>query len=315
MLSRWALAALIRTNALNLPRAQEIRLDPLVLGFTIGLSIAAGVLFGLIPSLKASRPDLADTLCASGEAVRSAGRAGALGVSARGLLVIAQVAISVVLLIGAALLLESFSRLTGIDPGFQPANLLTMQIALPISRYDWRRQRAFFEELIQRVKALPGVGAVTVARTLPMTVRITTPTAVVELPPVDLKDRPEAQMQTISPDYFQTFGIPVRRGRTFNDRDRPELEATPLIVNESFARLFWPAYPRGQDPVGQHLLIGNGRRGWEIVGIVADVHERGLDIDAMPELYLPLANNAIQTAALVVRTAGDPHRLLIQFAR
>ena len=310
MLAQWALVALIRTNAFNLPRAQEIRLDPLVLGFTVGLSIAAGVLFGLFPSLNASRPDLADALRASGEASRSARSRGGLGVSGRGLLVIAQVALSVVLLIGAALLLESFARLTGVDPGFRPANLLTMQIALPISRYDWRRQRAFFEELIERVKTLPGVARVTATRTLPMTARITTRVAVVELPPVDSKDRPEAQMQTISPDYFQTFGIPLRRGRVFNDRDRAESGATSLIVNESFARLFWPAFPRGQDPVGQHLLIGNGKLGWQIVGIVADVHERGLDTDAMPELYLPLADNAVQTAGVVVRTQGDPHRIV-----
>jgi predicted permease len=133
---------------------------------------------------------------------------------------------------------------------------------------------------------------------------------VVELPQVDLKDRPEAQMQTISPDYFRTFGIPLRRGRVFNDRDRTESGATSLIVNESLARLFWPVFPHGQDPVGQHLLIGNGKLGRQIVGIVADVHERGLDIDAMPELYLPLADNALQTAALAVRTQGDPHRFV-----
>ncbi len=307
-LAHWALVALVHSNALNLPRGEEIRLDPLVLGFTLGLSIAAGVLFGLFPSLSAARPDLADALRTSGEAIQSAGRTGKFGLSARGLLVIAQVALSVVLLIGAALLLESFAHLTGVDPGFRPAKLLTAQIALPPSRYDWRKQRAFFEELIQRVKALPGVHSVAVTRTLPMTARMSTAVAIAELPPVNLRDRPQAQMQTISPDYFQTLGIAVRRGRAFNDHDRPELGATPLIVNESFAHLFWPAYPHGQNPVGRHVLIGT--RGWEIVGIVADVHERGLDIVAMPELYLPLAANPASTAGLVIRTEGDPSRLV-----
>jgi putative ABC transport system permease protein len=310
LLARWALVALMRGNALNLPRAEEMRLDPLVLVFTVGLSMLAGVLFGLFPSLNATRPDLVDALRASGDATRPPGRRGAFGMSARGLLVVTQVALSVVLLIGAALLLESFARLTGVDLGFHPANLLTMQIALPISRYDWRKQRAFFEELIQRVKALPGVGGVAVTRTLPLTARTTTPTAVAEQPPLVLKERPQSQMQTISPDYFQALGIALRRGRTFNDHDRPELRATPLIVNESFARLFWPAYPRGQDPVGQHVLIGNGTRGLEIVGIVADVHERALDTNAIPEVYLPLAGNAVSTAGLVIRTEGDPRRFV-----
>ena len=311
LLGRWTLVAVIRGNAFNLPRTEEMHLDPLVLGFTVALSIVVGVLFGLFPSLHATRPDVADVLRASGEAIQPAWRNRRLGLSARGSLVVAQVALSVVLLIGAALLLESFARLTGVDPGFHPANLLTMQIALPTPRYDWRKQRAFFEELIQRLKALPGVGAVAVTRTLPMTARMTTPAAVVEQPPVDLKERPQSQMQTISPDYFQTFGIALRRGRTFYDHDRPEFGATPLIVNESFARLFWPAYPRGQDPVGRHVLIGNGTSGGlEIVGIVADVHERGLDTNAMPEVYLPLAGNAVSTAGLVVRTEGDPRRLV-----
>jgi predicted permease len=309
-LAHWCLVLLLRTDALNLPRAGETRLDPLVLGFTVGLSIAAGVLFGLFPSLNASRPDVADALRASGEASGSRTQKGTRVISVRGLLVVVQIALSVVLLIGASLLLESFGRLTGVDPGFRPANLLTMQIALPMSRYDWRKQRAFFEELVERVQSVPGVSGVTVTRTLPMTARIATPVAVAELPAVDLKDRPPAQMQTITPGYFQTLGIALRRGRAFNDTDKPDSGGTPLIINESLARLFWPAYPRGQDPVGQHILIGNGKSGCEIVGVVADVHERGLDASAMPELYLPLADNPVQTAALVVRTKGDPHRFV-----
>jgi predicted permease len=310
MLARWALAALNRTDALSLPRAGEMRLDPVVLAFTIALSIAAGVLFGLYPSLNASRPDLADALRASGEASQPSGERRTFGLRVRGLLVVAQVALAVVLLIGASLLLESFAQLTGIDPGFRSTNLLTMQIALPRSRYDARKQAAFFEELIEHVDALPGVGAAAVTRTLPMSARIATAAAVVEQPTVDLKDRPQAQMQTISPDYFRTLGVPLRRGRAFNDHDRLEFQATPAVINENFAHRLWPAYPRGQSPIGMHVLLGSGTRPWDIVGIVADVHERGLDTDAMPEVYLPLALNPIPTAALVVRTNGDPHRFV-----
>jgi len=307
VLAQWTIVAVLRTDALNLPRSQELRLDPLVLVFTMGLSITAGVLFGLFPSLNVSRPDLVDALRTIGPPAQS----GALGVPLRGLLVVAQAALSVVLLIGAALLLESFARLTRVDLGFRPQNLLTMQIALPASRYfHWRKQEAFFEELIERVKALPGVDGVAVTRTLPMAARISTAAAVTELPAVDLKDRPQVQMQTVSPAYFQTLGIALRRGRPFDGRDS-DAGVKALIINESLARRFWPPYPNGQDPVGQHILMGNQKVGsWEIVGVVADVHEGALDKDTTPELYLPLGQNALSTAALVARTKGDPHKFV-----
>lgn len=307
VLAQWAVVAVIRTDALNLPRAQELRLDPLVLVFTIGLSIAAGVLFGLFPSLNVSRPDLVDALRASGSPAQGSAR----GVSVRGLLVVAQSALSVVLLIGAALLLESFARVTGVDLGFRPENLLTMQIALPPSRYfDWRKQEAFFEELTKRVTALPGVDGVAVTRTLPMAARISTAAAVAELPAVPLKDRPQVQMQTVSPAYFQTLKIALRRGRPFDGRDG-DAGVKALIINEGLARRFWPSYPNGQDPIGQHIVMGKQKVGsWEIVGVVADVHEGALDKDTTPELYLPLGQNALSTAALVARTKGDPHKFV-----
>ncbi|HLJ50731.1 MAG TPA: ABC transporter permease [Bryobacteraceae bacterium] len=308
--ARWALIALLHTDTLALPRANEVHLDALVLAFSVLLSIAAGVLFGLAPSLDASRPDLADALRASGETSRPPRRSRALPISTRGALVVAQVALSVILLTGAALLLESFARLSAVDPGFRPANLLTMQIPLPIARYDWRKQKAFFEQLIDRLETLPGVRGVSVSRTLPMNARVATPVSVAEQQPLELKSRPMAQMQTITPGYFKTLGIPLRRGRAFEQRDQPGSGTNPLIINEKFARLFWPSYPRGLDPVGQHILLGNQQRGgWEIVGIVGDVHERGLDANAMPEMYLPMALNPVATAGLVVSTQGDPHQL------
>lgn len=308
VLAQWVVVVVIRTDALNLPRTQELRLDSMVLVFTVGLSMAAGVLFGLFPSLNVSRPDLVHALRTSGSPAQGSAR----GVSVRGLLVVAQAALSVVLLIGAALLLESFARVAGVDLGFRPENLLTMQIALPPSRYfDWRKQEAFFDELIERVTALPGVDGVAVTRTLPMAARISTAAAIAELPTVPLKDRPQVQMQTISPAYFQTLKIALRRGRPFDGRDGPDAGVKALIINESLARRFWPSYPNGQDPIGQHVLMGNQKVGnWEIVGVVAAVHEGALDKDTTPELYLPLGQNALSTAALVARTKGDPHKFV-----
>ncbi len=311
LLAKWGIGAIVRSAALGLPRSGEVRLDTMVLAFTVAVSAGAGILFGLVPSLHASRPDVAEALRASGERTGRTAPRGRLGLSTRGLLVIAQVALSVILLIGAALLIESFARLSGVDPGFRKQNLLTMQIALPTVRYNSvQKQRAFFESLVARVGNLPGVRSATVMRTLPMTARYATNVAVAEQPPVDPKDRPSAQLQTVTPDYFGTLGIPLRRGRQFDARDQPESGRFSLIVNESFARLFWPQYPRGQDPVGQHILLAGTQQPFEIVGIVADVHERALDVEAIPEIYIPLASTPLQTAALAVRTDGDPRRFV-----
>ncbi len=216
-----------------------------------------------------------------------------------------------ILLIGAALLIESFARLSGVDLGFRKENLLTMQIALPVARYNnVQKQRAFFESLVERVRGLPGVRSVSVMRSLPMTARYATSIAIMEQPPVDPKNWPSVQLQTITPDYFATLGIALRRGRTFDAHDQPESGAFTIIINEKMAHQFWPQYPRGQDPVGQHILLSGAQRPFEIVGIVADVHERGLDVDAIPEIYLSLAMSPLQIAALAVHSEGDPHRLV-----
>lgn len=307
LLAKWGLTAITSSSSLGLPRVGEIRLDASVLGFSLALSILTGILFGLFPSLNASRPDLAHALRAKDEGTnQTSTRRAPFGLSARSLLVVGQAALSIILLIGTSLLLESFARIRGVDPGFRPANLLTLQIALPTARYTGVKQRVFFEELVRRVETLPGVRGASVMRTLPTTARYATPVAVQELPPVNHNDWPQAQLQTTTPGYFHTMGIAVRRGRDFNDRDRSDSGFFPVIINESLVRLFWPGYPSGQEPVGRHLLLGAGRRGMEIVGIVADVHERGLDGDVWPEVYVPFAANPLQTASLAVRTDGDP---------
>jgi len=156
-------------TSFHLPRTGEIRLDGLVLAFTIALSVTTGVLFGLFPAVHASRPDLAGVLRESGAgAGRASIRRGVFGGGTRALLVVAQVALSIVLLIGAALLLRSFARLRSVDPGFDPSHLLSMRIALPPARYDSGTKRlAFFEDLTRRVAVLPGVRGVTLAQTLP----------------------------------------------------------------------------------------------------------------------------------------------------
>jgi putative ABC transport system permease protein len=324
LLAKWGLSAIQSVSALNLDPASNVlylpgsgglRLDGAVLGFTIAISISTGVLFGLFPSIEMSRPDLADVLRESGAGAgrASSGKRGALGVNARALLVVGQVALSIVLLIGATLLMRSFTRLHSVNTGFQPANLLTMRIALPPVRYDTDPKRAaFFNALVQRVEVLPGVRGVTMAMSLPTTRWIRTNITSVQgqrLP--ETNDPPFGVIQSVSPGYFQTLGIPLRRGRQFTARDNMPGAPPAMIVNESLARLLWRDYPRGQDPVGQHIGEGYDKLvgPMEVVGVAADIHEGGLASDAVPEFYLPFVLHPPQNAYLAVRTVGDPLKL------
>lgn len=297
-----ALDSPTRVGALSVPGAEQIKLDGLVFGFTVALSMATGILFGLFPSLRISRPDLVNVLRESGAAAGrgSSGRRGVLRVSGRSLLVIGQVALSIILLIGAMLLIESLTRLHSVNPGFQTANLLTAKLALPPNRYDTDQKRAaFFEEVVTRTKAVPGVGSATVAMSLPTTPWIRTDVKVKEQPPADPNEVPTVQLQSVTPRYFHTLGIPLRRGREFNEHDNTPTAPPVVIINERFARRFWPSYPR-QGPIGQHISNGADKSAaWlEIVGVVSDVHEGGLAADAGPEFYVPIAKHTPQTAYL-----------------
>jgi putative ABC transport system permease protein len=306
-LAHVGLAAISKMSAFHLPRSGEIHQDGAVLGLTAAVSIVTAVLFGLFPALTVSRPNLANALrvSAEGSGFETARRVrlwSRIRFTNRGLLVIGQVALSIVLLIGAALLMKSLIRLRSVNPGFQTRNLLTMQIALPPAHYAGQKRVAFFEELVDRVKTLAGVHDAAVALTLPtMPFQLTT-VQVAERPAVALTERPSVEQQTVVGDYFHTLAVPLRRGRAFTEhdlRDGPPV----LVINETLARHFWLDYPAGQDPVGQHLQLG--AYAVEIVGVATDVRE-GLAFDAPPEIYFPARFSPPQTAYLVVRTGGDP---------
>jgi predicted permease len=181
-----------------------------------------------------------------------------------------------------------------------------MQLALPSARYDkGQKITAFFEELVQRVEALPGVRRATVARTLPTLPYQLIALQVAEQPTVPFAERPLGEMQTITVGYFETLGIPLRRGRQFTEQDF-KAERPLLMVNESLARRFWPGYPNGQDPVGLHVQLGQSTFPVEIIGIAADVHEAGLANEVVPEVYLAARLSPPQTAYLAVQTHGNP---------
>jgi putative ABC transport system permease protein len=303
-LAGFALRAIRGLAFIDLPRAGEIHLDGVVLGFAIALSVMTGVLFGFAPSLVALRPTLADVLRGNGESLAAA-RMG-MRLAPRELSVAAQVALSIVLLIGATLLIESMAHLARVDPGFQATNLLTMQLSLSTARYNSDEKLAtFYEQVVEHVESLPGVRSAAVSLTLPFKGWAGVPVQRAAGPPMKLNERPISVMQFITPEYFLTMGVGFKRGREFNAHD--DLKA-PLvaIINESLAKNFWPQYPAGPDPVGQHLLVGNNRRPIEVVGICADVREVSKDEVPRLEVYLPRTQSPNRLAALIVRTNGDP---------
>jgi predicted permease len=312
LIAKYSLKALTRMSAFHLPRAGEIHLDTGVLIFTVVLSLATGIFFGLFPSFQLSRPNLGDLLRdrAENTGAATSSRAAVFRLNMRSLLVVAQVSLSVVLLIGAALLMKSFVRLHNVNTGFQATHLLTMRIDLPPARYGTpQKKEAFLNELLKRVRTIPGVRNAAGVLTLPMSPRHATGVQVIGQSMVKVSERPAAQLQSVTPGYFRTAGIPLRRGREFTDRDNANGAPLALIINESMARRFWPNYPRGIDPIGQRVLIGNNASNpFEVVGITADVHERGFTGDAIPELYLPTHSYPLQSAGLLVRTENDPLR-------
>jgi predicted permease len=302
VLARLVLAGIARTTALDLPRMADIHLDTAVLAFTIVLSAFTGVLFGLAPSLSASRPDLISAL-KSGRGSEESKRMGRW-FSTRGLLVSGQVALSIVLLIGAALLIETLAQLSRVSLGFDSANLLTMRISLPHTRYDSNQKTgAFQEQLVTRVETLPGVRGAATVFTAPITGFAMQPVQPADAALLPLNKRPLGVVQFITTDYFRTMGIPMRSGREFTAHDR---NGTPevTIISESLARRQWPEYPT-LNPIGQHLLIGVNKTPIEVVGIVGDIRQ-SLEGDFAAGFYRPALQAGPPTFAFVVRTTSDP---------
>jgi putative ABC transport system permease protein len=310
VLLAWAALRSIRTaTALELPRSSEIHLDLGVLGFALALSVLTGLLFGLAPALSAFRRDLAAVL--QGNLATPRGRfrrglAAPFNVGPRGLLVAGQVALSLVLLVSAGLLLQSLAHLYQVDPGFRAGNVLTMSVSLSPSQYDTDAKRArFYRQLVERVEALPGVDDASVTLTLPTTGWAGAPIRIAGRPELLLNQRPIAILQQISPDYFRTLQIPLMRGRAFSNADNATAPGV-AIINESLARRFWPQYPRGENPLGQRLLVGSSKQPLEIVGVATDVHQEGRDTEPTPGFYLPNAQQPPQAAILILHTKGDP---------
>ena len=283
---------------------KEIGINAPVLGFTLGVSMLTGVIFGLVPALQGSKPDL-------NESLKEGGRGGTEGRHrnfVRSSLVVAEVAIAMVLLVSAGLLIRSFLKLQQVSPGFNPANVLTMQLSLPRSKYAEKPQIAsFFEQLVQRVGALPGVQSAAVGNNLPMSNDGWNASFAVENLQVGPDEpSPHGDPHMITPDYFAAMGIPLLRGRYFTDADSKDSLAV-AIIDQTLAEQYWP----DQDPIGKRIAaFFDGPRGqlhWrQVVGVVGHVKQYGLDGKTKVQYYFPQSQRPERDTYLIVRTTSEP---------
>ena len=300
--SFWGTRILGTLPQSTLPRINPIRMDGQVMLFALGLSLATGLLFGLLPTLQFSKPDVQTVLREEGRATAGSRRRSL----ARSLLVVSQVALSMILLVGAGLLMRSFANLQHVPLGFNPHNVLLLDITLPASRYSTpQKQEAFFESILEQLTPLAGVRSVAVSSALPLSPSNYSPMLPAGQPEVPLAQRPNHVIQAISPAYFEAMGIALLRGRAFEHRDR---EGTPAvaIVNDCFVRRFWP----NDGGLGKRIVIGPASV-TEVVGVVANVKNIRLAVESVPEVYYPLAQHPVESVHVIVRTITDPESLAL----
>lgn len=306
LLGIWGTAALVNLPLLKIPRLASAGVDTPALIFTLLVSLATGLLFGLAPALHASRFNLFRSLKEGGRtATDGTGHA-----RLRALLVVSQVSLAVVLLIGASLLVESVYRLVHESPGFDPRGVMAFDLDLPDARYGKPQQSAdFFRELLGRIRSVPGVKSASAVLPLPLSGDALRTSFEIEGQPMAKSDLPRTQIRAVGLDYFQTMRIPLVAGRVFtahDDRNAPNV----IIINQTLARRF---FPKG-DPIGKHITPGmsGGKTDkiCEIVGVVGDVKHRNLWQQADPESYFPYDQNPIGGMNIVVRSDGDPKPLI-----
>jgi putative ABC transport system permease protein len=298
----WGLRVLLALSPPDLPRLDAVGIDARVLAFTFGVSLLTGLLAGLVPALQPSVKELSDSLKEGGRGSTAGRGSGRL----RDLLVVSEVALSLVLLVGAGLMIASFVELKRVDLGFDPNRLLTMQLQLPGAKYKEPPQAvAFSDDLLGRAATAPGVRSVGAITTLFLSdLANSTNFSIEGRPDFSPTERVEVPFDSISPNFFEVVRTPLLRGRSFTDADRDG--TTPVvIVNETMAKRFWP----GEDPVGKRIKYGTAdtESPWlTIVGVVGDMRRTGFDESVRCETFLPLAQNPAWRLTIVARAAGDP---------
>jgi putative ABC transport system permease protein len=302
LLAYGAVRGLVASNPINLPRMDAVGLDGTVLLFTGGITLLLGLVFGLAPALQAARPALTGMLK---DGVRSTHG----GAGLRATLVVSEVALAIVLLVGAGLMIKSFRRWVAVDPGFQSAQVLTFGVSLPTSRYGTDEQQvAFFDRLRHELAALPGVVSVGGNVALPMTNNNWTRSFRVEgYQPPPKANGPWGDFRTVTPGYFAAMGIPVKRGREFDESDVAKGRMV-AIVDEVLANKYW----KDQDPIGKRVGYGNAEnpRWLEVVGVVGHVMQNTPKDDEHTQLYQPFAQASFTQLGLAVKSRGDPLALV-----
>ncbi len=286
-----------------IPRIQEIGIDGRALYFTLAITLLTGVIFGIAPAWQAARPDLNETLKEGGRG----GTAGRRGRRLRKLLIVAEVALALVLLLGSGLLIKSFWRLLQVNPGFNTSNALTVGIDLPGRKYGENHQRsAFYNQLTQSLSTLPGVVAVGATQSMPIAGDYILGFVIQGRPPANPGESRSTNYYAVTPDYFKAMGITLIRGRLFTEREGPDAPRVALI-NETMAKRYFP----NEDPLGKRIHVTNGPETFrEIIGIVGDVKQYGLESETPVQTYVSfLQEPFFNSMNLVVRTSGDPLRL------
>jgi putative ABC transport system permease protein len=295
---------LSKLEQLRIPRFHEIGLDGSVLLFTFGLAVLTGVIFGLVPALQMARTDLQETLKEGGRSGTSLARGWM-----RSTFVVVETALALMLLVGAGLLMRSFWRLQQVNPGFEPQQLLTMNLALPEYRYREPQQRAaFYQQALEQIRALPGVQAAGAISVLPLSGSNSSGSFRIEGREVPQNQSPpHGDRWAATAGYFETMKIPLVRGRFFNERDVADAPGV-AIIDETMARKYWP----NEDPVGKRITFEGPRdnpRWREIVGIVGHVKHRGLEGESRVQYYIPHGQRAQAGMFLAIRTTGNPSDL------
>jgi putative ABC transport system permease protein len=304
LLAVWGIDLLKGTGGEMIPQLQTVELSWPALGFTFGLSLLTGIIFGLAPAWQSSQPDLSETLKADGRT----SSAGAGRRRLRSFLVVAEIAFALVLLMCAGLLIRTVAHLQNVDPGFDYAQSLKMDLGLPSLRYSTKEKRiAFYRDLTKQVQSLPGVIGAGLVTPLPNTPGFDTTSIEIEYQPVQPGLEPMVDRNIMTPGYLQALGLRLQRGRDITEQDG---DGAPLVllVSESLAARFWP----GQDPIGKRLRLPSNSSSdppapWRtVVGVVGDVKQYGLDKPGTSAMYLPHAQHPVSFMTLVVRTSGDP---------
>lgn len=306
LLAVWGTALVTRVSGVDIPLLGEARVDGWVLGFIGLVTLVTVVLFGLLPAWQTA------TLGGLASRLQSESRGTTGGrLRTRNALVVAQTALAVLLLVGAGLLVKSFVRLQRVDPGFDPAHVLTFGVSLPGASYATPQQSAlFYQQLTERLAALPGVRSAGAVFGLPLT-GFGYSMSVYELDGRVLSQEEQdilsVQIRIVTPDYFRAMGVPIRRGRGILPSDRTGAPPV-MVVNETAAKQVWP----GQDPLGHRLIIGSrlgfggDRAGGEVVGVIGDLKERGLSLPARPTIYLSHSQYPMGFMGVAIRASGDP---------